>query len=66
MPLPKPPSKPAALLAAGDYPKATPGKVVKPVIALVETNQRPRTTGTTNTTEASATVFAAQPAAARH
>ncbi|MDB5777141.1 MAG: phosphate starvation protein PhoH [Herbaspirillum sp.] len=41
MPLPKPPSKPAALLAASDYPKAAPGKVIKPVIALVETPNRP-------------------------
>jgi PhoH-like ATPase len=41
MPLPKPPSKPAALLAASDYPKAAPGKVVKPVIALVESKPRP-------------------------
>jgi PhoH-like ATPase len=50
MPLPKPPSKPAALLAASDYPKAAPGKVIKPVIALVESKPRP-----TRTTEASMT-----------
>src|SRR6267142_493473 len=59
MPLPKPPSKPAALLAASDYPKAAPGKVVKPVIALVESNQHPA-----SATEASITSLAAQPAAA--
>src|SRR5450830_1114575 len=36
MPLPKLPSKPAALLAPKDYPKAERGKTVKPHIALVE------------------------------
>ena len=35
MPLPKPPSKPAALLSPKDYPKAEKGKPVKPAIALV-------------------------------
>ena len=35
MPLPKMPSKPAALLAQADYPKAEKGKTVRPAIALV-------------------------------
>ncbi|MFM7760595.1 MAG: PhoH family protein [Burkholderiaceae bacterium] len=35
MPLPKMPSKPAALLAQADYPKAEKGKIVRPAIALV-------------------------------
>ena len=35
MPLPKMPSKPAALLSPVDYPKAEKGKPVKPAIALV-------------------------------
>lgn len=35
MPLPKMPSKPAALLSPADYPKADKGKAVKPAIALV-------------------------------
>jgi len=37
MPLPKMPTKPAALLDPSEYPKAVKGKTVKPVIALVET-----------------------------
>src|SRR5437879_5037038 len=37
MPLPKLPTKPAALLSPSDYPKAEKGKTVKPAIALVET-----------------------------
>ncbi|MCA1322567.1 PhoH family protein [Herbaspirillum sp. alder98] len=37
MPLPKMPSKPAALLSIEDYPKAESNKPVKPNIALVET-----------------------------
>ncbi len=45
MPLPKPPSKPAALLATTDYPKAEPGKIVKPAIALVDTTRPVRTAG---------------------
>ena len=36
MPLPKLPTKPAALLSAQDYQKAEPGKSVKPRIAIVE------------------------------
>jgi len=36
MPLPKLPSKPAALLAPKDYPKAERGKLSNPNIALVE------------------------------
>ncbi len=36
MPLPKIPTKPAALLSPQDYPKAEKGKPVKPAIALVE------------------------------
>ncbi len=35
MPLPKMPSKPAALLSPADYPKAEKGKTVRPAIALV-------------------------------
>jgi PhoH-like ATPase len=35
MPLPKPPAKPAALLSPSNYPKAEPGKTVKP-LALIE------------------------------
>jgi PhoH-like ATPase len=35
MPLPKMPSKPAALLSQADYPKAEKGKTVRPAIALV-------------------------------
>ncbi len=35
MPLPKMPSKPAAVLSPADYPKADKGKKVKPAIALV-------------------------------
>src|SRR5450830_1042933 len=41
MPLPKLPSKPAALLAPKDYPKAERGKTVKPHIALVEAAPAP-------------------------
>ena len=37
MPLPKLPTKPAALLSVQDYPKAEAGKAVKPRIAVVET-----------------------------
>lgn len=37
MPLPKMPTKPAALLSPSDYPKAHKGKSVKPAIVLVET-----------------------------
>src|SRR3954454_6585205 len=37
MPLPKLPTKPAALLSPSDYPKAEKGKPVKPSITLVET-----------------------------
>ncbi len=37
MPLPKMPTKPAALLSPADYPKAEKGKAVKPAITLVET-----------------------------
>ncbi|HWX00503.1 PhoH family protein [Collimonas sp.] len=36
MPLPKLPTKPAALLSVQDYPKAEAGKAVKPRIAIVE------------------------------
>ncbi|SFA77394.1 PhoH-like ATPase [Collimonas sp. OK607] len=36
MPLPKLPTKPAALLSVQDYPKAEAGKAVKPRIAVVE------------------------------
>ena len=54
MPLPKPPSKPAALLAPSDYPKAAPGKVVKPVIALVETAPRPASARVTEASTAPA------------
>ncbi len=36
MPLPKMPTKPAALLSPADYPKAEKGKAVKPAITLVE------------------------------
>ncbi len=36
MPLPKIPTKPAALLAPADYPKADPAKIVKPLVAAVE------------------------------
>src|SRR5438552_5228494 len=36
MPLPKLPTKPAALLSAQDYQKVEPGKSVKPRIAIVE------------------------------
>ena len=36
MPLPKLPTKPAALLSVQDYPKAEAGKTVKPRIAIVE------------------------------
>lgn len=36
MPLPKMPTKPAALLSPADYPKAEKGKAVKPAIKLVE------------------------------
>ncbi|MGS0742732.1 PhoH family protein [Glaciimonas sp. GG7] len=36
MPLPKLPTKPAALLSVQDYPKAEAGKIVKPRIAIVE------------------------------
>ncbi|MQQ99681.1 PhoH family protein [Glaciimonas soli] len=36
MPLPKVPTKPAALLSVADYPKAEAGKAVKPHIAAVE------------------------------
>ena len=36
MPLPKPPSKPAALLSPKDYPKAEKGPTPKPAIALVQ------------------------------
>jgi len=36
MPLPKIPTKPAALLSPQDYPKAVKGKSVKPAVALVE------------------------------
>ncbi len=35
MPLPKMPSKPAALLSQADYPKAEKGRTVRPAIALV-------------------------------
>ncbi len=35
MPLPKMPSKPAALLSQADYPKAEKGRIVRPAIALV-------------------------------
>jgi PhoH-like ATPase len=41
MPLPKPPTKPAALLAPADYPKAEPGKPVKPRIQLIEPASTP-------------------------
>jgi PhoH-like ATPase len=40
MPLPKLPTKPAALLSPSEYPKAEKGKPVKPVIALVEPMQQ--------------------------
>ncbi|MGI4848698.1 MAG: PhoH family protein [Janthinobacterium lividum] len=36
MPLPKLPTKPAALLALEDYPQAVPGKTAKPAIKLIE------------------------------
>ncbi len=36
MPLPKIPTKPAALLAPADYPKADPSKIVKPLVVAVE------------------------------
>src|SRR4051794_20092609 len=36
MPLPKLPTKPAALLSSTDYPKADKGKPVKPFITLIE------------------------------
>ncbi len=39
MPLPKMPSKPAAVLSPVDYPKADKGKKVKPAIALVTSEQ---------------------------
>jgi PhoH-like ATPase len=42
MPLPKLPTKPAALLSPKDYPKAEKGKSVKPVMTLVEST--PQTT----------------------
>ena len=35
MPLPKMPSKPAAILSQADYPKAEKGRTVRPAIALV-------------------------------
>ena len=38
MPLPKMPTKPAALLSPMDYPKADKGKPVKPAMILVETS----------------------------
>ena len=41
MPLPKLPSKPAALLSSDDYPKAEAGKPVKPRIQLIETVPAP-------------------------
>ncbi|QRX82203.1 PhoH family protein [Glaciimonas sp. PAMC28666] len=41
MPLPKLPTKPAALLSVQDYPKAEVGKTVKPRIAIVEPAARP-------------------------
>ena len=41
MPLPKLPTKPAALLSVQDYPKAEVGKTVKPRIAIVEPVARP-------------------------
>ncbi|MDY7548178.1 PhoH family protein [Glaciimonas sp. Gout2] len=41
MPLPKLPTKPAALLSVQDYPKAEVGKTVKPRIAIVEPVNRP-------------------------
>src|SRR5207245_10977300 len=37
MPLPKIPSKPAALLSPKEYPKAEKGKIVKPVMTTPET-----------------------------
>src|SRR5215212_5558692 len=40
MPLPKLPTKPAAVLSPSDYPKAEKGKPVKPSITLVETAPR--------------------------
>jgi PhoH-like ATPase len=36
MPLPKLPTKPAAILSPSDYPKAVPGKLAKPSIKLLE------------------------------
>ncbi len=42
MPLPKMPSKPAALLSPVDYPKAEKGKPVKPAIALVPSAPAPQ------------------------
>jgi PhoH-like ATPase len=42
MPLPKMPTKPAALLSPKDYPKATKGKTVKPALAVLE--EAPQTT----------------------
>ena len=42
MPLPKMPSKPAALLSPEDYPKAERNKPVKPNITLVETPAAPK------------------------
>jgi PhoH-like ATPase len=43
MPLPKLPTKPAALLSPQDYPKAEKGKSVKPMISLVEAKAESRT-----------------------
>jgi PhoH-like ATPase len=40
MPLPKLPTKPAALLSPSDYPKAEKGKPVKPSITLIESTPR--------------------------
>jgi PhoH-like ATPase len=42
MPLPKMPSKPAALLSPEEYPKAERNKPVKPNITLVETHAAPK------------------------
>ncbi|MGZ3239411.1 MAG: PhoH family protein, partial [Burkholderiaceae bacterium] len=41
MPLPKLPTKPAALLSPQEYPKAEQGKPVKPHMQLIETPAKP-------------------------
>lgn len=63
MPLPKMPTKPAALLSPADYPKAEKGKAVKPAITLVESAPKKIETLPVARVKTEAPTAAAKPAA---